>query len=140
VNKGLRVKLDSGLLPGQSGLAFDFVRGAKPEEPLMQGDVILMPSVVGGSGLDSMMSSLSDVATKLNQIQFDKISDNLNALLTSSNGAVKGFDPGSDFHRDLERMLDQVNEAARSVRLLADYLTRHPEALIRGRGSKDTDK
>jgi paraquat-inducible protein B len=29
--------------------------------------------------------------------------------------------------------LDQVNEAARSIRLLADFLDRHPEALVRGR-------
>jgi paraquat-inducible protein B len=33
----------------------------------------------------------------------------------------------------MERLLDQVNETARSIRLLADFLDRHPEALIRGR-------
>jgi paraquat-inducible protein B len=32
-----------------------------------------------------------------------------------------------------------VNEAARSIRLLADYLDRHPEALIRGRASQATE-
>ncbi len=30
-------------------------------------------------------------------------------------------------------MLAQLSDAARSVRVLADLLTRHPEALIRGR-------
>jgi paraquat-inducible protein B len=29
--------------------------------------------------------------------------------------------------------LAQLSEAARSIRVLADLLTRHPEALIRGR-------
>jgi paraquat-inducible protein B len=29
----------------------------------------------------------------------------------------------------------EVNDAARSFRVLADYLDRHPEALIRGRAS-----
>ena len=29
--------------------------------------------------------------------------------------------------------LEQVNELSRSIRVLADYLGRHPEALIRGK-------
>jgi paraquat-inducible protein B len=34
---------------------------------------------------------------------------------------------------DLPRLIRELTEAARSVRGLADYLDRHPEALIRGR-------
>ncbi len=44
-----------------------------------------------------------------------------------------GYGGNSDFSRGMQRLLDQVNEAARSIRLLADFLDRHPEALIRGR-------
>ena len=44
-----------------------------------------------------------------------------------------GYGGNSDFSRNMSRLLDQVNEAARSIRLLADFLDRHPEALIRGR-------
>jgi paraquat-inducible protein B len=33
----------------------------------------------------------------------------------------------------LTQTLQQLNEAARSIRTLADYLGRHPEALIRGK-------
>jgi paraquat-inducible protein B len=36
----------------------------------------------------------------------------------------------------MERLMSQVNDAARSYRALADYLDRHPEALIRGRGAQ----
>ncbi len=39
----------------------------------------------------------------------------------------------SQFNRELERAMSQVGDTARSIRLLADYLDRHPEALIRGR-------
>jgi paraquat-inducible protein B len=35
---------------------------------------------------------------------------------------------------DLPRLVKELTEAARSVRSLADYLDRHPEALLRGRG------
>jgi paraquat-inducible protein B len=44
-----------------------------------------------------------------------------------------GYGGNSDFQRNLSRLLDQVSDAARSIRMLADFLDRHPEALIRGR-------
>ncbi len=39
----------------------------------------------------------------------------------------------SQFHRDLEGLLTQLKDAARSIRVLTDYLEQHPEALIRGK-------
>ena len=44
---------------------------------------------------------------------------------------------GSQFGRDMNRMLAQLSDAARSVRILADMLSRHPEALIRGRDEQE---
>jgi paraquat-inducible protein B len=44
-----------------------------------------------------------------------------------------GYGVNSDMQRNIGRLLDQVNDAVRSIRLLADFLERHPEALIRGR-------
>jgi paraquat-inducible protein B len=35
--------------------------------------------------------------------------------------------------QELSNTLLEVSRAARSVRVLADYLERHPEALIRGK-------
>lgn len=35
--------------------------------------------------------------------------------------------------KDLETLVTELSEAARSIRVLADYLERHPEALIRGK-------
>ena len=40
---------------------------------------------------------------------------------------------GPDVQGGLTQTTDEVTRAARSVRSLADYLERHPEALIRGR-------
>ena len=34
---------------------------------------------------------------------------------------------------DLPRLMHQLNDAARSIRELADYLDHHPDALLRGR-------
>jgi paraquat-inducible protein B len=47
--------------------------------------------------------------------------------------ADAGYGENSQFRRDVERLLDQLSDTARSIRLLANYLDQHPEALIRGR-------
>jgi transposase InsO family protein len=44
-----------------------------------------------------------------------------------------GYGDDSKFRRDLDRLLPQLTEAARSIRALSDLLARHPEALIKGR-------
>jgi paraquat-inducible protein B len=44
-----------------------------------------------------------------------------------------GYGANSDVQRSLARMIEQVGETARTVRLLADFLEHHPESLIRGR-------
>jgi paraquat-inducible protein B len=44
-----------------------------------------------------------------------------------------GYGGDSRFSRDVSQLLSQLSDAARSIRVLADLLSRHPEALIRGR-------
>ena len=41
--------------------------------------------------------------------------------------------PETGLEKQLTRLLLQFNDAARSIRALADLLNRHPEALVRGR-------
>ncbi len=50
----------------------------------------------------------------------------------------QGYGGSSQFSRDASQLLVQLSEAARSIRVLADLLTRHPEALIRGRPEAGT--
>ena len=44
-----------------------------------------------------------------------------------------GYGGDSRFSRDVSQLMGQLSDAARSIRVLADLLSRHPEALIRGR-------
>jgi paraquat-inducible protein B len=71
-----------------------------------------------------------------------QISAELQQAVAKANAALGegGYGSNSDFQRNMSRLLDQVNEAARSIRLLADFLDRHPEALIRGRTSEATER
>ena len=42
----------------------------------------------------------------------------------------------SPLYHDLKRVLRDLADAARSIRVLADYLERHPDALIYGKGKR----
>ena len=43
-------------------------------------------------------------------------------------------DANSGTQREVTRLLVELTDATRSIRALTDYLERHPEALIRGKG------
>ena len=72
------------------------------------------------------------------------IAANLDGAIGRANAAVGSIEGGygrnSDFNRQLERLMSQATDAARSIRLLADYLDRHPEALVRGRTGAATER
>jgi paraquat-inducible protein B len=76
-------------------------------------------------GVDPAMRRLPEIAQGLQTAM-----DRANRLLASTD---TGYGGNSQFRRDLERLLDQFSDTARSVRLLADFLDQHPEALLRGR-------
>ncbi len=59
-------------------------------------------------------------------------SDAAQRTLTAIQNATGGGAPSST---DLPQLMSELSQAARSVRELADYLDRHPEALLRGRGA-----
>jgi len=65
---------------------------------------------------------------------------NLNTAVTQANrliaSANRGYGDDSQFRRDIDRMLEQITVAARSLRSLADTLNRNPESLIRGRSTQ----
>lgn len=55
----------------------------------------------------------------------------VNATLEGIQGATG---EGSTLHYQVTKTLQELSAAARSVRILTDYLERHPEALLRGKG------
>ena len=73
-------------------------------------------------GLAPALERLPHIAAHL-----DEAVQNANAAVTNL-GANDGA-----FQQKAQRLLTQVADMARSVRLLADFLERHPETLLRGR-------
>ncbi len=192
VRRGLRATLEApSLLTGQKILALQFVPEAKPAELRKVGEHYVIPSAEVG-GFDSIVGAASELLTKINRIDFDKIGRNISAAasgldetingpqikttlralekamldvqdiarkldtdatpalrrlpaiaqelqdaVTKANRLIGSVDQGygstSKFHRDLDRLIPQLTDTARSIRALADLLSRHPEALIKGR-------
>jgi paraquat-inducible protein B len=77
------------------------------------------------SGLEPTMKRLPEITATLQ--------DTLNKANKLVGSVDTGYGANSDLHRTLDRMLSQLTDTASSVRVLADLLARHPEALIRGR-------
>jgi len=66
--------------------------------------------------------------------------DQLNATLAQAQKTLEGVgnsvSPDSALLGELKRTLSELADAARSIRVMADYLERHPDALIYGKGKK----
>jgi paraquat-inducible protein B len=67
--------------------------------------------------------------------QLPGVLDGVSRAVQNVNGALgaDGYGENSEFQHGIKRAMSQVSDAARSFRALADYLDRHPEALLRGR-------
>jgi len=77
------------------------------------------------TGTAPTFKQLPDMSTQL-----QRTLSNTNRLLLSLDS---GYGDNTKFNRDLDRLLVQTNDALSSIRALADLLSRHPEALIKGR-------
>lgn len=94
--------------------------------------------------IEELTRSVNTVLDKMKAFPFDKIGEdmtralaNLDKTIVQADGALKSIDAmvakDSPMARDLQETLRELSDAARSLRVLADYLERHPEALLRGK-------
>ncbi len=160
VNQGMRVELDTAsYVTGAKEISLTDVPGAGPAKLVREGDALVVPSHAGG--LDNAIANLSDISAKLDKIPFERIGNNLNALLISANHTIGGpqmkqalaslsdtlktanttlsgvnqdYGNDSDFQQSLEQLLAQANAALQSIKQLTDFLDRHPQSLVFGRG------
>jgi paraquat-inducible protein B len=105
---------------------------------------------IGGAKVQGALTSLSETLQSVQHLvaktdqgltpvirQLPALMANLQGTLRGANVAVTGLARGygndSDFQRSLAQLMDQADGALRSVKELATFLDRHPEALILGR-------
>lgn len=98
-----------------------------------------LSALVNGPDIRQTLQAVTSAARQL-----PSVAQHADAALASADrlvaSATAGYGEGSQFRRDITRLLDQFSDTARSVRLLADYLDAHPEALIRGRAGQSAER
>ena len=144
INKGLRARLTTqSYLTGQLMIELEMlpdtkiVLRAKPFDE----DIIEIPTVL--STIGALSKDLQDINIKESldrvNIFFDSLNNNIMPQVESIVGHInKTFqkNPGIaiDTVNNLNRTLENVGEAARSLRNFADYIERHTEALLQWKG------
>ena len=150
VSRGVRAQLRTGnLLTGSVFVAFDFFPGVPPATVDWSQTPVELPTIPGQ--LQVMETKITDVINKLDKMPLQQIGDELTTAiaeldqtlvaargtLVSARGTLTNTasitEPNSAQIQQLGSTLQEVSRAARSLRVLADYLERHPEALLRGK-------
>jgi len=154
---GARAQLQSGnLLTGALFVSFDFYPDAPPATVDWSQTPPQLPTIP--SDLAAIEARAVAIMKKLDEVPYKQIGDDLRTTLAgldktmaSLRGTLGNTDkligntdkviinadklvaPDSVLGDQLATTLQEVTRAARGLRVLADYLERHPEALIRGK-------
>jgi paraquat-inducible protein B len=163
VERGLRAQLRTGsLLTGQLYVALDFFPGAakarrRPDARLDEDDLPEVPTVQ--SSLLELQETISSLAASIKKLPLEQIGGDMQATLKSATrlidrleadlipearatladvrgvvaSANEALKPNSPLSQDARDAMREVARAAAAFRALADYLDRHPEALINGK-------
>jgi paraquat-inducible protein B len=163
VEHGLRAQARTGnLLTGQLYIAFDFIPTAAKVSFDADAKPLSMPTV--GGDFDHLQEQISAIVDKVGKIPFDSIGKNLDASLKQLSGTLKqvntelapeakktmqeaqktigsansALSEDSPLQQSIGQTMQELQRSARSLRVLTDYLGRHPESLIRGRKADPT--
>jgi paraquat-inducible protein B len=158
VERGLRAQVRTGnLLTGQLYIAMDFDPKATKVAYNAKARPLEIPTVPGS--FDKLQEQLQAFVDKLGKIPLDDLAKNLNGslielqktmkqvnsdVLPQMRGALQQaqktlgtanetLSDDSPARQQLGQAMEEVQRTARSVRVLTDFLSRHPESLIRGR-------
>ena len=164
IRRGLRAQLHIGnIITEKLYIGFDIMPKAKAVDVDLNAVPLEVPTAAGT--LQQAQEQLLDILHKLDKVPFDQIGLKLRDTLTQTDALMQQLNgkltpeatkmleqarhtlqsandnlvaPDAPFQQDTRRTLDQVQQAARSLRALADYLSRHPQSLLLGKPNDDT--
>ncbi|HTR09391.1 MAG TPA: MlaD family protein [Paraburkholderia sp.] len=155
---GLRAQARSGnLLTGQLYISLDFVPHAPKVTFNANARPLTLPTVSGG--FDQLQEQVASIVSKIDKIPLESIGHHLDTSLSELDGTLKQINgqvlpettltlrqarqtfgaaqdmlaEDSPLQQNLGQTLQELQRTARSVHMLTDLLSRHPDALLRGR-------
>lgn len=160
IQHGLRAQARVGnLLTGQMYISMDLVPNAPKVAYDPDARPLEIPTIPGS--FDKLQEQIGQIVDKINKIPFDSIGKNLNSSLAELNKTLKqvngqvlpefrntlkganqtlgtansALSSDSPLQQNLNGTLEQLQRMAQSLRALTDYLSAHPDSLIRGRSA-----
>lgn len=157
VEHGLRAQLRaSNLLTGQQYVALDFFPDADPVNFNAHEIPLVIPTIAGS--FDRLQQQVSSIVTKLDNIPYDEMAQDIRKsvasltrllnridtqLVPSTNSALQAAERAlsnaeallaqdAPVANRLDQTMQEITNAAKSLRALADYLQTNPTSLIRG--------
>ena len=140
---GLRAQLKTGnLLTGKLYVDLDFYPDAEKQVLREAKGYEVLPTIP--TSIEEITRSVNAVLERLKEFPFGRIGadmtqalTNLDKTIVQADGTLKTIEnmvaKDSPMSQELQETLRELSDAARSLRVLADYLERHPEALLRGK-------
>lgn len=152
IEKGLKAQLQTqSFVTGQLLINIDFypekpvrlvsIEDEYQEIPTIPGSMEQLAKTLQNLDFKKLYKKIMDVVSGIDKIvNAPGAKDSLPALRDALRQAEQTFDSveatlqkNQKLGYDMDSTLKELNSAARSLRALADYLERHPEALIRGK-------
>jgi paraquat-inducible protein B len=87
--------------------------------------------------LNSNLKKTDQLFANLNSQTTPQLGEALQDLRTTMDAVRISLGPESDLNHDARVALSEISEASRSIRLLMNYLSVHPEALLRGKDQSE---
>jgi len=153
IERGLRAQLQmQSMVTGQLMVELDFhpetparLVGAAtkyPEIPTIQTGLQQLTQTIERLPLEEMVNNLTSaiagIERAVNSPEVGKGMKNINETLVDIQNLMEELDRSLAENAELPyrftKAMEEVSAAARSVRVLADYLEQHPDALLRGKG------
>jgi len=158
VANGLRAQMRSGnLLTGQLYVALDFFPSVDKASINWASEVPELPTVPGR--MEEIQASLKSIAGRLEKLPIEQIGSDLRQTLQAASGLLNRLNTqvtpqitaaliearqavssaqglvaaNKPLLEDSHEAIRELARTAKTLRSLADYLERHPEALIRGK-------
>ncbi|MCP3715175.1 intermembrane transport protein PqiB [Paraburkholderia sp. CNPSo 3281] len=86
-----------------------------------------------GASAQRTLQSANDVVAKLGTDVVPQAHDTLSAAKSTLNSATDALQPDSQLQQNTSDAMRELARTAASVRMLTDYLERHPEAVVQGK-------
>lgn len=143
IAQGVRAQIRTGsLLTGARFVAFDYFPDVPPVTLDWSQNPVQLPTQP--SEIEALEEVVGSILHKVDQIPFEAIGEDLRKVLVDLDSTLLSakrtidhadtlIEPNSVLGQQLNSTLQEVSGAARALRVLADYLERHPEALLRGK-------